>query len=78
MAVHKGYAYLNSWDDPNCEGGGTYVVDIRNPEGRQQVKFIPAQEPYYHGEGAHVVSDRRARASRATSWPSTTRPTART
>jgi hypothetical protein len=56
LAVHKGYAYLNSWDDPNCEGGGTYVVDIRNPSQPQQVGFIPAPEPYYHGEGAHVVS----------------------
>ena len=27
----------------------------------QQVGFIPAPQPYYHGEGAHVVSDRRAR-----------------
>ncbi len=56
LAVHKGYAYLNSWDDPNCEGGGTYVVDIRNPSSPTQVGFIPAPEPYYHGEGAHVVS----------------------
>ncbi len=56
LAVHKGYAYLNSWDDPNCEGGGTYVVDIRDPGNPKQVSFIPAPEPYYHGEGAHVVS----------------------
>jgi hypothetical protein len=56
VAVHKGYAYLNSWDDPNCEGGGTYIVDIRNPAEPEQVEFIPAPEHYYHGEGAHVVS----------------------
>ena len=56
LAVHKGYAYLNSWDDPNCLGGGTYVVDIRNPAAPQLVTFIPAAGPYYHGEGAHVVS----------------------
>jgi hypothetical protein len=56
VAVHKGYAYLNSWDDPNCEGGGTYVVDIRNPSEPKQVAFIPAPPNYYHGEGAHVVS----------------------
>ena len=56
LAVHKGYAYLNSWDDPDCRGGGTYVVDIRNPAQPQQVGFIPAPANYYHGEGAHVVS----------------------
>jgi hypothetical protein len=56
VAVHKGYAYLNSWDDPECERGGTYVIDIRNPAAPREAGFIPAQFPYYHGEGAHVVS----------------------
>ena len=56
LAVHKGYAYLNSWDNPNCQRGGTYIVDIRNPAQPREVGFIPAQFPYYHGEGAHVVS----------------------
>jgi hypothetical protein len=56
VAVHKGFAYLNSWDDPDCQGGGTYVVDIRNPASPQQVSFIPAPTDYYHGEGAHVVT----------------------
>ncbi len=56
LAVHKGYAYLNSWDDPDCRGGGTYIVDIRNPSEPKQVGFIPAPTDYYHGEGAHVVS----------------------
>ena len=56
VAVHKGYAYLNSWDNPDCERGGTYVVDIRNPAQPREAGFIAAQFPYYHGEGAHVVS----------------------
>jgi len=56
VAVHKGYAYLNSWDNPDCERGGTYVVDIGNPAAPREAGFIPAQFPYYHGEGAHVVS----------------------
>ena len=56
VAVHKGYAYLNSWDSPTCAGGGTFVVDIRNPAQPKQVAFIPALAPYYHGEGAHVIS----------------------
>jgi RTX calcium-binding nonapeptide repeat (4 copies) len=56
LAVHKGFAYLNSWDDARCRDGGTYVVDIRNPSSPQLVTHIPADQPYYHGEGAHVVS----------------------
>ena len=56
VAVHKGFAYLNSWDNPNCERGGTYVADIRNAAQPREIGFIPAQFPYYHGEGAHVVS----------------------
>jgi Ca2+-binding RTX toxin-like protein len=56
LAVHKGWAYPNSWDDPECQRGGTYVADIRNPAAPREVAFIPAQFPYHHGEGAHVVS----------------------
>ena len=56
VAVHKGYAYLNSWDSPTCDDGGTFVVDIRDPANPTQVAFIPASAPYYHGEGAHVIS----------------------
>jgi hypothetical protein len=56
VSVHKGFAYLNSWDSATCENGGTFVVDIRDPAQPKQVAFIPALAPFYHGEGAHVVS----------------------
>ena len=56
VTVHKGYAYVNSWDDPNCQHGGAFVVDIRNPASPQQIHFIAAQQPYYFGEGAHAVA----------------------
>jgi hypothetical protein len=56
VAVHKGYAYLNSWDEPGCARGGTFIVDINNPRAPQQVGFIPALAGRYHGEGAHVVT----------------------
>lgn len=55
-AVHKGFAYLNSWDEPSCTRGGTYIADINDPANPQEIGFIPAQPGYYHGEGAHVVS----------------------
>jgi hypothetical protein len=56
VAVHKGYAYLNSWDSTTCADGGTFVVDIRDPARPQQIAFIPAKDPFYHGEGAQVLS----------------------
>ena len=57
LAVYKGYAYLNSWDEPSCERGGTFVADISDPENPEEVNFIPASEDgYYHGEGAHVIT----------------------
>ena len=55
VAVHDGYAYLNSWDEPSCTRGGTYVVDINDPANPQEIGFIPAVAGYHHGEGAHVV-----------------------
>jgi hypothetical protein len=56
LAIHKGYAYLNSWDEPSCQRGGTFIVDIRNPDNPQQTGFLPALPGRYHGEGAHVVT----------------------
>jgi hypothetical protein len=54
VTVHKGFAYLNSWDEPTCRKGGVYVVDIRNPRNPREVGFIPALPVTYHGEGAQV------------------------
>ena len=56
LAVFKGFAYLNSWSQPSCDKGGTYVVDIRNPAAPKDVTFIPALKYNYHGEGAHVAT----------------------
>ena len=55
LAVHDTTAYLNSWQDPNCERGGTYVVDIRRPRRPRELTFIPALPGNYHGEGAQVA-----------------------
>ena len=56
LAVHDGWAYLNSWADPECRRGGTYVVDIGRPRRPREATFIPALPGNYHGEGAQVVS----------------------
>jgi hypothetical protein len=56
VAMHKGWAYLNSWDDPECRRGGVYVVDARDPANPKPGPFLPAVAPYYHGEGAHALS----------------------
>jgi hypothetical protein len=56
VAVYKNFAYLNSWDEPSCSRGGTFVVDISNPAAPAQTGFIPALPNSYHGEGAHVIT----------------------
>jgi hypothetical protein len=55
LAVHKGYAYLNSWEEPTCTRGGVYVADIRRPDRPVEAGFTPALPGNYHGEGAHAV-----------------------
>ena len=56
VAVHKGYAYLNSWNEPTCTRGGTYIVDIRDPAHPVEIGFVAAPRGSIHGEGAHVVT----------------------
>ena len=77
VAVHKGFAYLNSWDSATCEGGGTFVVDIRNPAQPRQVTFIPARSPSTTARAPTSCRSPR-RSSQAICSPSTTRATART
>ena len=55
LSVFRGFAYLNSWAEPTCTRGGTYVADIRRPGKPKDAGFIPALEGNYHGEGAQVV-----------------------
>jgi hypothetical protein len=55
VAVHKGFAYLNSWNEPTCQRGGTYIVDIREPDNPKEIGFVAAPARSIHGEGAHVV-----------------------
>lgn len=56
LAVHKGFAYLNSSDDADCKRGGVHVVDVNDPANPKETGFIPAIQPYYHGEGAQALS----------------------
>jgi hypothetical protein len=58
LAVHGTWAYLNSWqgEHPECNRGGTYVVDVSKPKRPRETTFIPALPGNYHGEGAQVVS----------------------
>jgi hypothetical protein len=55
LSVHERFAYLNSWADPTCTRGGTYVVDISRPDRPREAGFIPALPGNYHGEGAHTI-----------------------
>jgi hypothetical protein len=58
VGTHRGYAYLNSWQDElarTCERGGVFVVDIRNPRKPKEIGFIHAMEGSYPGEGNQVI-----------------------
>ncbi|MEJ7788225.1 MAG: hypothetical protein WKF96_25790, partial [Solirubrobacteraceae bacterium] len=55
LTVHKGHAYLNSWDNTACDRGGVYVVDVRNPASPKEIGYIEPLAPFYHGEGAHAI-----------------------
>lgn len=55
LSVYQRHAYLNSWDEPTCTRGGTFVVDISRPQRPAQRAFIPALPGDYHGEGAHAI-----------------------
>ena len=56
VSVFKKTAYLNSWDEPSCQRGGVYTVDISEPAKPRQLGFIHALDGNYHGEGAHVIT----------------------
>jgi hypothetical protein len=56
VAVHKGFAYLNSWNEPSCTRGGTYIADIRDPANPREIGFLPAPAGSINGEGVHVVT----------------------
>jgi hypothetical protein len=55
LSVFRRFAYLNSWAEPTCTRGGTYVVDINRPDRPREAGFIPALPGNYHGEGAHTI-----------------------
>lgn len=59
----KGHAYLGGWA-PQCtftttgtpiNGGGTYVVNVRNPHRPRRVAFIDAGPNNYVTEGVHAI-----------------------
>lgn len=57
LAVHDGYAYLNSWGGAgNCGRNGVHVVDMADLANPVEVGFIPSKEGSYPGEGAQVLS----------------------
>ncbi|GAA3674019.1 hypothetical protein GCM10022267_71190 [Lentzea roselyniae] len=55
VGVHNGYAYLAAFRDPNCQKGGVYVFDIRDPAKPKQINFIRTGQDSYVGEGSQVV-----------------------
>jgi len=53
--VFGDYAYLAAFSDPNCQKGGVYVFNIKDPANPKQVNFIRAANETYVGEGVQVL-----------------------
>jgi len=56
VGVHKGYAYLAGYWEPDCKQGGMYVADIKDPANPQKVSFIGTSKGSYVGEGSQTVT----------------------
>jgi hypothetical protein len=48
-------AYLAAWSSPNCQKGGIYVFDIKNPAAPKQINFIRTGLDSYAGEGVQAL-----------------------
>ena len=55
VGSYGNYAYLAAFDDGDCQNGGVWIVDIRNPARPRQVGFVKAANNSYVGEGIHVI-----------------------
>jgi hypothetical protein len=55
VSAHNGFAYLGAYDEPTCETGGVWVVDIRDPEQPKKVSLIKSHEDTYTAEGVQAL-----------------------
>jgi hypothetical protein len=55
VGVFGNYAYLGAYYEPNCQKGGVYVMDIRDPSNPKQINFIRTSNDSYVGEGVQVI-----------------------
>lgn len=55
VATLGNYAYLGSFDTPNCDKGGVYIVDISDPTAPTEVGFIAAPAGSFVGEGVQAI-----------------------
>jgi len=56
VGVFKQHAYLAAFNEPDCQRGGVYVFDIKDPRKPAQIGFIEAAEGTYVGEGVQVIN----------------------
>jgi len=55
VGVFGNYAYLGAYYEPNCQKGGVYVVNIKDPANPKQINFIRTSNDSYVGEGVQVI-----------------------
>ena len=55
VAYLKGFAYLGAWT-PTCpDGGGTHIVNVKNPKKPRKVGFAATGTNAYVSEGVHAL-----------------------
>ena len=55
VGARGNYAYLGAYNEPDCQTGGIYVVDIRNPASPKKVGFIKSHTDSYVSEGVQAL-----------------------
>jgi len=56
VGVFGDYAYLGAFNERDCQKGGVYVFDIKDPTSPKQINFIRAANNTYVGEGVQVIN----------------------
>jgi hypothetical protein len=55
VGVFGNYAYLAAYYEPNCQKGGVYVFNIKDPANPKQINFIRTSNDSYVGEGVQTI-----------------------
>ena len=56
MSAKGNYVYLTAFYEPDCDGGGVYIVDISNRASPKEVSKISGHVGTFSCEGSQVIA----------------------